>query len=61
VPGPAGLLGGHTINFGMDQRGVGGPGADNCLWFALFKGQSFSVVSGADPVCGTVIPGKSVG
>ncbi|ADP84383.1 ABC transporter substrate-binding protein [Pseudofrankia inefficax] len=57
----AGLLGGHTINFGMDQRGVGGPGADNCLWFTLFKGQSFSVVSGADPVCGTVIPGKSVG
>jgi branched-chain amino acid transport system substrate-binding protein len=55
----AGLLGSHTIGFAMDQRGVAGPGADNCLWFTLFKGNSFTLVPGADPVCGTVIPGKS--
>jgi branched-chain amino acid transport system substrate-binding protein len=57
--GAAGLLGGHTIGFAMDQRGLAGPGADNCLWYTLFKGNTFTLVSGADPVCGTVIPGKS--
>ncbi len=57
----AGLLGGHTIDFSMASRGTQGPGADNCMWFTLFKGDAFSLVPGADPVCGAVIPGKSVG
>jgi branched-chain amino acid transport system substrate-binding protein len=35
-------------------------GADGCEWFTLFKGKAFTVVSGADPVCGTIIPGKTV-
>jgi branched-chain amino acid transport system substrate-binding protein len=56
----AGLYGGHTVSFAMDKRGTGGAGADGCEWFTLFKGNTFHVVSGADPVCGTVIPGKSV-
>jgi branched-chain amino acid transport system substrate-binding protein len=56
----AGLLGSHTISFAMADRGKGGPGADNCLWVTLFKGNTFSLVKGADPVCGTVISGKTV-
>jgi branched-chain amino acid transport system substrate-binding protein len=57
----AGLYGGHTISFGMAGRGQSGGGADNCLWYLMFKGKSFTLVPGADPVCGTVIPGKKVG
>lgn len=56
----AGLFGSHSIGFDAASRGVGGAGADNCLWFTIFKGTSFHLVPGADPVCGTVIPGKSV-
>lgn len=56
----AGLYGGHTVGFAMDQRGIGGAGADGCLWFTLFKGRSFTLVPHADPICGTVIPGKKV-
>jgi branched-chain amino acid transport system substrate-binding protein len=57
---PAGLYGDHTIGFAMDQRGLGGAG-NNCLYYTQFKGKTFSLVPGADPVCGTVIPGKKVG
>jgi branched-chain amino acid transport system substrate-binding protein len=56
----AGLFGGHTLSFAMDKRGLGSAGADGCLWFTKFQGQKFTVVSGADPICGGVIPGKSV-
>lgn len=56
----AGLFGDHTISFAMDQRGLGGAGADGCQWFTLFKGSTFRLVPGADPICGTVIPGKTV-
>jgi branched-chain amino acid transport system substrate-binding protein len=55
----AGLFGGHALNFAMSGRG-GAPGADGCEWYALFKGSTFHLVPGADPVCGGVIPGKSV-
>jgi branched-chain amino acid transport system substrate-binding protein len=55
----AGLFGDHSIGFAMDQRGVGGAGADNCLWFTLLKGNSFTLVPGADPVCGPVVAGRT--
>jgi branched-chain amino acid transport system substrate-binding protein len=55
----AGLFGSHTIGFGMDQRGQAA-GAGNCLWVTKYVGDSFQLVPGADPVCGTVIPGKTV-
>ncbi|WP_232425140.1 ABC transporter substrate-binding protein [Pseudofrankia inefficax] len=32
----------------------------NCLWMVKLVGQKFELVSGADPVCGSVIPGKTV-
>ena len=55
----AGLFGSHTISFALKDRGVnGGAGADNCQWFVQFRGSTFHLVPGADPVCGTVIPGE---
>jgi branched-chain amino acid transport system substrate-binding protein len=56
----AGLYGGHTLNFGLAQRGKGGTGASNCAWFTKFEGNAFHPVQGATPLCGSVIPGKTV-
>jgi branched-chain amino acid transport system substrate-binding protein len=55
----AGLYGAHLQGFAMDQRG-GGSGADNCLWVVQWLGSTFHLVPGADPVCGNVVPGKTV-
>jgi branched-chain amino acid transport system substrate-binding protein len=55
----AGLYGSHSIGFGMDQRGQAA-GADNCIWVTQYSGTTFHLVSGADPVCGTIIPGAKV-
>lgn len=52
----AGLWGGHqSVNW--SQRPMG---AKSCSWFVKFSGSSFHLVAGADPVCGYIIPGKSV-
>jgi ABC-type branched-subunit amino acid transport system substrate-binding protein len=53
----AGLFGSHSIN--LSQR-VGSLGPDNCYWFAKYNGSTFQPVSGAVPLCGTVVPGKTV-
>jgi branched-chain amino acid transport system substrate-binding protein len=53
----AGLFGSHTIN--LSQR-VGSQGPDNCYWFAKYSGTTFQPVSGASPLCGTIVPGKTV-
>ncbi len=55
----AGLFGTHSIGFAMDQRGLGS-GADSCIWVTRFSGTTFHLVPGADPICGKVIPGKTV-
>jgi branched-chain amino acid transport system substrate-binding protein len=55
----AGLLGGHTIGFAMDQRGLPA-GSQQCTFFVQWSGSSFHLVSGALPICGTVIPGETV-
>jgi branched-chain amino acid transport system substrate-binding protein len=55
----AGLFGGHSIGFAMNQRGKA-VGADNCVWVTRFSGSSFHLVRRADPICGKVIPGKVV-
>ena len=55
----AGLFGSHTLSFAMSARG-GVPGADGCYWYTIFQGSTFHLVPNADPVCGSVIPGKSV-
>jgi branched-chain amino acid transport system substrate-binding protein len=51
----AGLLGTHTLNVGA--RTPVPSGVDNCLWFTRLVGTSFQLVPGAEPVCGSVIPG----
>jgi branched-chain amino acid transport system substrate-binding protein len=56
----AGLFGSHSVSFAMKDRGQGYAGADNCLWFTQFQGGAFHLVKGADPVCGTIIPGERV-
>ena len=56
----AGLFGGRFVGFAMDERGQGA-GADNCFWITQFEGTTFHLVSGADPICGTILAGKAVG
>ena len=51
----AGLFGSHSIGFAMDQRGSY-QGADNCIWYVQFSGNSFHLVSGATPLCGKNLP-----
>jgi branched-chain amino acid transport system substrate-binding protein len=54
----AGLYGSsYSIGFGMAQRGAG---SSLCTWMTQFSGSTFQLVPGADPVCGSVIPGKVV-
>ena len=53
-----GLFGGRTID--MANRTDNPGGVDNCLWVAKLEGSSFVTVKGADPICGTVIPGVTV-
>ena len=55
----SGLFGSHSIGFAMNQRGLS-EGADNCIWITRFSGTTFHLVPGADPICGKVIPGKTV-
>jgi branched-chain amino acid transport system substrate-binding protein len=55
----AGLFGSHSIGFGMSGRGqTAGP--ENCTWVSKFSGGKFQPVAGATPICGSVIPGKTV-
>jgi branched-chain amino acid transport system substrate-binding protein len=53
----AGLWGGHTLSMAMSDRGTGGAGAGNCIWFPQYKGSQFLVAPNINPVCGTVISG----
>ena len=54
----ASLYGAHTIGFALNQRGqTAGP--DNCEWLVQWTGTTSILVKGADPVCGTVVPGKT--
>jgi branched-chain amino acid transport system substrate-binding protein len=55
----AGLYGSHSVSFALDQRGQAS-GPDNCLFITQYSGSTFHLVSGADPICGAVIPGKKV-
>jgi branched-chain amino acid transport system substrate-binding protein len=52
-----GLWGGKTldINNRNDTQNVDGPG--NCTCVVKYTGTSFHLASGADPICGPVIPG----
>jgi ABC-type branched-subunit amino acid transport system substrate-binding protein len=54
----AGLFGSHTLNLGV--RTGAALGVDNCIWVAKLSGSTFQVVPGAIPICGSIIPGKTV-
>jgi branched-chain amino acid transport system substrate-binding protein len=56
---PGGLYGDQTIGFAMDQRGQAA-GVNNCLWITQYEGDSFHLVNGMEPLCGSIIPGKTV-
>ena len=52
----AGLWGGHfSVDWGQRP-----PGPTECIWMTKLSGSTFHLIAGADPVCGKVIPGKSV-
>jgi ABC-type branched-subunit amino acid transport system substrate-binding protein len=53
-----GLFGGHKVDINDRVNIVGG--ADNCSWVTKLEGDKFTLVKGADPMCGTLVPGKSV-
>lgn len=53
-----GLMGKLSLNLD-DRTGTGG-GPGGCAYFAQLKGSTFHLVPGADPLCGTLIPGKTV-
>jgi ABC-type branched-subunit amino acid transport system substrate-binding protein len=52
-----GLFDNHPIN-PSDRNGP--TGANNCVFVTKLVGSSFQLVPNADPLCGTVIPGKTV-
>ena len=53
-----GLFGDHSID--LSQRVSGAIGADNCIYMTKLTGQTFQLVPGEDPICGTIVPGKTV-
>ncbi|HVM65111.1 MAG TPA: ABC transporter substrate-binding protein [Acidimicrobiales bacterium] len=52
-----GLWGGRKLDIN-DRQNIAS-GVDNCSWVTKLSGNSFQLVTGADPICGTVIPGVS--
>jgi branched-chain amino acid transport system substrate-binding protein len=55
----AGLWGTHSISFAVASRGQA-LNADNCIWVAQYSGTTFHLVSGAEPICGAIVPGMHV-
>jgi branched-chain amino acid transport system substrate-binding protein len=53
-----GLYGSHQLD--INDRANIVSGVDNCYWITKLSGSTFQLVPGADPVCGTVVPGKTV-
>jgi ABC-type branched-subunit amino acid transport system substrate-binding protein len=54
----AGLFGSHSFDLG--DRTATAVGVDACIYVTKLSGSTFQLVPGADPICGTEIPGKSV-
>jgi ABC-type branched-subunit amino acid transport system substrate-binding protein len=53
----AGLYGSHKIDINDRKNVVAGTG---CMWVTKLEGTAFKLVSGAEPICGDVIPGVTV-
>jgi branched-chain amino acid transport system substrate-binding protein len=54
----AGLLGTHTVDFATRKLSVYGP--DNCQYVTKLAGSVFQSITGAAPICGTEVPGKTI-
>ncbi len=54
----AGLFGDHSFDLGNRTNTATGVGP--CLYVTKLSGSTFQLVPGADPICGSEIPGKSV-
>jgi hypothetical protein len=55
----ANLWSGHTLNFAVSARGKAS-GIDNCWWITQFQRTAFHPVTNMNPLCGALIPGKTV-
>lgn len=55
---PGGLYGSHPLDINDRVNIVAGP--DGCEYFVKLSGSTFHLVPNADPLCGTIIPGKTV-
>jgi branched-chain amino acid transport system substrate-binding protein len=53
-----GLFGGRTID--INDRAANAGGVDNCTWMTKLVGSTFQTIKGADPICGTILPGVTV-
>ncbi|ADP82213.1 ABC transporter substrate-binding protein [Pseudofrankia inefficax] len=53
-----GLFGGRRLDINDRETLIGG--VDNCTWITQFKGTTFHLVPGADPICGTAVNGVTV-
>jgi ABC-type branched-subunit amino acid transport system substrate-binding protein len=53
-----GLYGSRTLDLGQRQGFV--LGVDNCFYVTKLQGSTFQLVPGATPICGDVVPGKTV-
>jgi branched-chain amino acid transport system substrate-binding protein len=54
----AGLLGNHKLDLASEVDTAAGP--DNCIYVVKLVGSSFQLVQGAEPICGTIVPGRTV-
>jgi branched-chain amino acid transport system substrate-binding protein len=55
---PGGLYGSHPLDINDRVNLVSGP--DGCEYFVKLTGSTFEPVKNADPLCGTLVPGKTV-
>jgi branched-chain amino acid transport system substrate-binding protein len=55
---PGGLYGAHPLDINDRVNIVAGP--DGCEYFVKLTGSTFEPVKNADPLCGTLVPGKTV-
>ena len=53
-----GLYGSHHLD--VNDRQHIASGVDNCAWMAKLTGSTFQLVAGADPICGSLVPGVTV-
>ena len=54
----AGLLG--RLSLDMSNRTGSPAGVDNCFYVTKLVGSKFEVVPNAEPICGSIVPGKTV-